>query len=413
METNISFDRTLVAVQVDDVMHVMLELVAPAAAATDRLPLDLALVLDRSGSMAGAPLDAVKEATQQLLRRLGADDRLAVIAFDNTAELVLGLQHHDVDAACDRVAAIDVRGSTNLSGGWLKALEVVREHGRADAIRRIVLLSDGHANVGIVDLAALAQLAGAAKGDGVSTSTIGFDDGYDEVLMAAIADASAGNDYFCGGPDHAPAVFAAEFDGLSSVVAQNVSVELRPSDSVTDWGVLNEFPIVTVDGGVQVQLGDAYGGERRRVVAALRVKAQEAPGPLTVGELVVRWAAVTGDVALHTVTIPLVVGVTDGPLDDAPVDHAVTEQVHVLKAAAERRKADEAMRRGDLDDAAASFRVAASMLAACPPAYSAELAELEADAALLEQGAVDDNLVKRQFTQARQASKGRRTRFDG
>jgi Ca-activated chloride channel family protein len=412
MEANVSFDRTLVAVQVDDIVHVMLELAAPAAPEAPRRPLDLVLVLDRSGSMGGAPFASVKEATRQLIRRLGTDDRLAVVAFDDTARLVLDLRHHDVDAACDCVAQIATGGSTNLSGGWLKALEIVRAHGRTDALKRIVLLSDGHANAGITDTAALAQLAASANADAVSTSTIGFADGYDEVLMAAIADAGAGNDYFCGGPDQAPAVFAAEFEGLLSVVAQNVSVELRPSDAVADWGVLNEFPVVHVDGGMQVQLGDAYGGERRRVVAALQIAPQAAPGPITVGEIVLRWASVVGPVALHTVTIPLVIGVTDGPLDAAPVNPEVTEQVHVLKAAAERRKADEAMRRGDLGGAAASFRIAASIIAARPAYDDGEVAELLVDADRLDAGDVDQNLVKRQHSLRRQTMKGRKTRFD-
>jgi Ca-activated chloride channel family protein len=412
MEADVSFDRTLVAVQVDDIVHVMLELTAPVAPEAQRRPLDLVLVLDRSGSMGGAPLASVKEATQQLIRRLGADDRLAVVAFDDNAQLVLDLRCHDVDAACDRIARITTGGSTNLSGGWLKALEIVRAHGRADALKRIVLLSDGHANVGITDPQALAELAASANADAVSTSTIGFDDGYDEVLMAAIADAGAGNDYFCGGPDQAPAVFAAEFEGLLSVVAQNVSVELRPSDAVAEWGVLNEFPIVHVDGGMQVQLGDAYDGERRRVVAAMQIVPQAAPGPITVGEIVLRWASVVGQVALHTVTIPLVIGVTDGPLDAVPVNPEVVEQVHVLKAAAERRKADEAMRRGDLGGAAASFRIAASMIAARPAYDDGEVAELLADADRLDAGDVDQNLVKRQHSLRRQTMKGRKKRFD-
>jgi Ca-activated chloride channel family protein len=414
MEANVSFDRTLVAVQVDDTVHVMLELTAPAAPEAQRRPLDLVLVLDRSGSMAGDPLDAVKAATQQLLRRLGADDRLAVVAFDDTAQLVLGLQHHDADAACDRVDRIDDGGSTNLSGGWLKALEIVRAQGRADALRRIVLLSDGHANVGITDPEALAALAASANVDGLSTSTIGFDDGYDEVLLAAIADAGAGNDYFCGGPDQAPAVFAAEFEGLLSVVAQNVSVELRPTEVVTDWGVLNEFPIVHVDGGMQVQLGDAYGGERRRVVAALQLAPQTSTGPITVGQMVLRWASVVGQVALHTVTIPLVIGVTDEPLDATVVNAEVVEQVDVLKAAAERRKADEAMRRGDLGGAAVSFRIAASMLSSRSSfdEYDDEVSELLADADRLEAGDIDPNMVKRQHSLRRQSMKGRKKRFD-
>ena len=412
MEPQITFDRALVAVQVDDVVHVMLELKAPPAPANERRPLDIVMVLDRSGSMHGAPLESVKFATQQLLRRLGTDDRLAVVAFDDEVDVVLGLAHHDADRACNVVAAIGAGGSTNLSGGWLKAFEILRTGGRSGAFKRVVLLSDGQANEGITDPDALAQLAAGANAEHVSTSTIGFGDGFDETLMASIADAGAGNDYFCGGPDQALAVFAAEFEGLASIVAQNVSVEVRPSDVVSDWGLLNEYPMVPVDGGVQVNLGDAYGDERRKVIAALQIKPQATAGPVQVGELVLRWASVIGQVALHTVTIPLIIGVTDEPLDGVPLDPAVTEEVLVLRAATARREADEELQRGDFDAAAALFEQAADDLAACP-AYAGDVDELRFDVVRLREGDTDENMRKRNFAATRQSTKGRTSRFDG
>ena len=108
---------------------------------------------------------------------------------------------------------------------------------------------------------------------GVTTSCIGFDDGYDEQLLAALADGGMGNDYWCAGPDQAAQVFADEFGGLASVVAQNVSVEIAPSDAVAATAVLNEFPITDLPGHrVQVALGDAYGSERRKLVAKFHLR---------------------------------------------------------------------------------------------------------------------------------------------
>jgi hypothetical protein len=165
---------------------------------------------------------------------------------------------------------------------------------------------------------------------------------------------------------------------------------------------------------MQVQLGDAYGGERRRVVAALQLAPQTSTGPVTVGEMVLRWASVVGQVALHTVTIPLVIGVTDEPLDATVVNAEVVEQVDVLKAAAERRKADEAMRRGDLGGAAVSFRIAASMLSSRSSfdEYDDEVSELLADADRLDAGDIDPNMVKRHYSLRRESTKGRKKRFD-
>ena len=86
-----------------------------------------------------------------------------------------------------------------------------------------------------------------------------------------MAEAGGGRSYFAATPDDAPGIFAEEFEGLTSLVAQNVSVEIRPSEAVEVVGVLNEFPQVAVEGGVQIQLGDAFADEERRVLFALRV----------------------------------------------------------------------------------------------------------------------------------------------
>ncbi|MEQ1701157.1 MAG: VWA domain-containing protein, partial [Ilumatobacteraceae bacterium] len=145
MQPTLKFDRTLVTVLLDEVVHVLLELTAPPAVAVQRAPLDVVVVLDRSGSMSGAPLDSVTAATAQLLRLAGPDDRLAVVAFDDEVQLVLPLAHHEPDAASRAVRAIGPGGSTNLSGGWMKGLELLTTAPRPEALRRVIVLTDGHA----------------------------------------------------------------------------------------------------------------------------------------------------------------------------------------------------------------------------------------------------------------------------
>jgi Ca-activated chloride channel homolog len=252
MKPSVKFDRTLVTVLVDEVVHVMLELTAPPAVPVERAPLDVVVVLDRSGSMSGPPLASVTAATAQLLRLAGPDDRIGVVAFDDEVQLVLPLAHHEPEIAARAVLAIDSRGSTNLSGGWLKGLEMLTGAPRPEALRRIILLTDGHANAGITGADQLVPLIKSGYRQGVTTSCIGFDDGYDEQLLAALADGGMGNEYWCAGPDQAAQVFADEFGGLASVVAQNVSVEITPSDAVAATAVLNEFPITDLPNGVQV-----------------------------------------------------------------------------------------------------------------------------------------------------------------
>ena len=108
MQPTVKFDRQLVTVLVDEVVHVMLELTAPPAEPIQRPPVDVVVVLDRSGSMSGAPLEAVTAATAQLLRLAGPDDRLGVVAFDSEAMLVLGLDRHDPDLAGNQIGRAHV-----------------------------------------------------------------------------------------------------------------------------------------------------------------------------------------------------------------------------------------------------------------------------------------------------------------
>ncbi|MEO5839135.1 MAG: VWA domain-containing protein [Acidimicrobiales bacterium] len=361
MQTNLHLERTLIAVELDETVHAMLDLTAPAAVATSaRRPLDLVAVIDRSGSMAGEPLAAVIAAVDRLVRLLGEDDRLAVVAFDNEVDLVLPLMRHDPRVARRAVSRISVGGSTNLSGGWLKGVEIL-QGGRADAVRRVLLLTDGQANVGIVDSTRLSALAAQSAVQGVTTTTIGFGDHFDEDLLRAMADAGRGNARWAQGADEAAGVFLDEFDGLATIVAQNISVEIRPADAVEVVAILNDFPSTVVDGGVQVSLGDAYAGELRRLVFALRIPGLAAMGPATIGELVLRYVEVGDSIALHTVTTPMVVNIVDPDAVDNP-DPRVVEEVLVLKAANARRDARAEADRGDHDAAAKRLKGTASAL---------------------------------------------------
>jgi len=412
MQPTVKFDRTLVTVLVDEVVHVMLELAAPAALPVDRAPLDVVVVLDRSGSMSGAALDAVTAATAQLLRLAAPADRISVVAFDDTVQLVLPLAQHDPITAGRTVRALYPGGSTNLSGGWLKGLELLTADRRDGALRRIIVLTDGHANAGITGAGQLVPLITSGYAQGVTTSCIGFGDGYDEGLLAALADGGMGNDYWCDGADQAAQVFADEFGGLASVVAQNVSVEITPSAGVAATAVLNEFPITEVANGVQVAMGDAFGGERRRLVAKFHLRPIATTGPIKVATLTLRWAATTGDVALHTVTIPVVV--TAGVIENADpgADPEVTEEVVRLQVAAHRRSARDAAERGDLHGASRLLAAGADLLASTSDA-ELEVYELRRDASQLEEGAWSPAASKRQYSRSRSTHKGRRTGYEG
>lgn len=412
MKPSVSFARTVVHVETDSTVHTLIELEAPSAPEVKRPPLDIAVVIDRSGSMGGRPIESVIEATSLLIRLLTPRDRISVIAFGSDVELILDLDHHDATKAIHRVQQIGISGSTNMSGGLLKAIEVLENSVRDDAIRRIVLLTDGHANVGVTEPGALCGFVSGAKVKNITTSTIGFDDGFDEELLSSLADAGAGNDYWCAGADHVPEIFRDEFDGLASLVAQNISVEIRPNPEVKEVRVLNEYPITPVKGGLQIALGDAYGEEKRKVVAEFDLPVARKDGPFPLGEIIIRWTSVIGDTELCSVTIPIGVGISTNP--DAPdpdADPAVTEYVNVLRAAQERKSAVEALRSGDYDSALKNLTSAIQFLEATD-GDSLMIAELRDDVSRIQSGEWSASDSKRQWSNSRSEFKGRKRRYD-
>jgi len=321
----------------------MLELLAPAApAGRPRPPLHLALVIDRSGSMAGPKLETTKECAAFLVRRLAPTDELALVTYDDSFQLVApAAPVADAGQALGAIASIHPGGQTNLSGGWLKGVESLQGE-QGDGPRKVLLLTDGLANVGITDQPALVEMAtkAAAADNGVGTTTIGFGADFAEELLTAMADAGRGNAHFAETPDEAPGIFAQEFDGLLSLVAQNVSFKIRPSPEVEMVGILNEYPAVAVAGGVQVQLGDAYGDERRRVLFELDIPEMAKLGVAKVADVVVRYVAVGEEIAAHELTLPTTVNMVSA--DEAAAgkaDMEVLEEVLVLKAARAQEEA--------------------------------------------------------------------------
>jgi Ca-activated chloride channel family protein len=344
MDSKIRLDHELIAIEAEHTVHAMLEVIAPPGPSdAERAPLSLALVIDCSGSMSGPKLDTTKACAKFLAKRLGPRDRLAIVEYDDTVRLFAPLEpvHAAVVAAID---AIRAGGMTNLSGGWLKGHEVLASAGAGandgTGPRKVLLLTDGQANVGVVDHDSLVAMTRNAQAAGVGTSTIGFGDDFAEDLLTAMADAGGGNSYYAATPEDAPGIFATECEGLLSVVAQNVSVEIRPAEQVQMVGALNEYPQLGVPGGIQIALGDAYGAERRRVVFELFVPELASLGPVKLAEIVLRYVSVGEQIAQHEVTIPVVANLVSA--DEAATavpDAEVIEEVVVLKAARAQQQA--------------------------------------------------------------------------
>ena len=196
-----------------------------------RPPLNLALVLDRSGSMAGGKkMPFAREAAAFAVKQLLPTDRVSVTIFDDVVETIVpGGPAADKPALVRRIEQIQPRGSTDLHGGWAEGGRQAEAGLVAGGVNRVLLLSDGLANVGVTDPNTIAAEARGLAARGVGTTTLGVGDDYNEDLMEAMARAGDGNYYYIESPVQLVDIFQTELQGLMATLGQKVSLGLEPA----------------------------------------------------------------------------------------------------------------------------------------------------------------------------------------
>ncbi len=378
MKTDVKLSTRFVTAQNAHQVGVLVTVAGEAPAR--RAPINVALVLDRSGSMAGPPLAAAQEAATRFARVLGTGDRLTVVTFDDQVRTIFGPDAAGDEAATLAIGAVVPGGSTNLSGGWLKGRTHVEE-GLVQGVNRVVLLTDGMANAGIVDPSKLVDLARGAASAGVTTTCIGFGAHFNEELLRDMAAAGGGNYWYVERDDQMAGIFDEEIEGLVALAAQNLEVEVAlVHPQVSGATFLQDYPLTRGAGGTfRVTLGDVYASSPRTLGVLLHVEDVGALGTVRLAEITVTSDVLQSDgIAHERVMLPLVAN-----LDHADHVEPVVERTLVRFEAAHARQ--EAIRRadaGDLEGAAQSLREASHSLEPYrqEPWAEEEMADLGAEA---------------------------------
>jgi Ca-activated chloride channel family protein len=260
-------------------VHLVTKLTAPAQPLTQRArPAAFTVVLDRSGSMGGAPIENAKLACREVIKNLRPEDYFSLVVFDDSAQVIIPLEQPvNRFSWYQTVDQIDAGASTNLMAGWLLGRdELMKAQKTADGIapiRKMLLLTDGHLNAGITEpdhVEALTR-AGLQK-DEIRTSCLGFGDGYNENILAAMSKVGQGQLHDADSPEKFPVILADELDGLQKMTVQNLRLRIQPKLFCNAWRQYGDYPQVQLpDQRTELALGDLVSGEERYIVLLLEV----------------------------------------------------------------------------------------------------------------------------------------------
>lgn len=251
---------------------------ASVAVARDRRPpLNLVLVLDRSGSMrAEGKLRQALAAAGEVIQSLHPEDVLALVTYSTDAELVRGASPvGDGQEALEQLRGVRSGGSTNISEGLELAAREASRYATRDRLTRVLLLSDGKANHGITEREGLRDLAARLHRGGISVTSMGLGLTYDELVLQDLAKYAGGNYYFLETAATASRAFQSELAGLQAVTARDLQLLVSPREGVT-VASLGGYPVeVLPDGTQRIRLGALSVGEARKALVRLRLRGAE------------------------------------------------------------------------------------------------------------------------------------------
>ncbi|MDO9548038.1 MAG: VWA domain-containing protein, partial [Candidatus Marinimicrobia bacterium] len=238
----------------------------------DRIPLNLALVIDRSGSMARErKLDYAKNSASFIVQNMSEDDIVSLITYESKVQLVVPAQNaKNKRKIIGLIDDITSGGSTNLSGGMLEGYSQVAKNLKTGQVNRVLLLSDGLANEGVTRADKLQEICYDKSTQGMSISTFGVGADYDEDLLLGLAELGVGNYYFIHSPEEIPTIFASEMSGLLAVAAQNVKIQIRTAPGVKVLNVAG-YLSETNENQTQVSMGDIFSNDHYSITFELQL----------------------------------------------------------------------------------------------------------------------------------------------
>ncbi|PTX99467.1 hypothetical protein DB346_16640 [Verrucomicrobia bacterium LW23] len=256
-----------------------------------RLPLNLAVVLDRSSSMSGAKIEKARQAAAALLDQLGSEDTFSLVAYDSSVEVLIPAQKLESKADIRaKIMRIQPGGSTALYAGVEEGGRQLQRYFESKNINRVILLSDGLANVGPSSTEDVRDLGRRLSRKSMSVSTIGLGDDYNEDLMTALAVASDANYYYVKDVEKLQSIFEKELGQLLSITARNIRIRIVLPKGVEPISLIGrEEKFDTDKNSSDVEFAPFYSGQQRYIYLRCRMPANDSDATREVAKVQVSY----------------------------------------------------------------------------------------------------------------------------
>lgn len=359
-------------------MDFLIRITAPERPIEKARPqLNLGLVLDRSGSMSGRKIERAREAACYCVDQLVETDRISITIFDDAVDVIVpNVPAQDRGRIKRKIRGIESRGSTALHEAWVTGARQVAEYADKKYLNRVLLITDGLANVGVTEPEVIVSQAKGLHERGIATSTIGVGNDFNEDLLVAMARGAGGNSWFVEGPEDFQRIFETEMEGLLRETCSKVAMRIEPAEGVELLDVLNDFER-TPDGSFS--LPGLLAGEPLDIVVRVKLP-RGTPGRFHCFKMLIEWSEHGSGKRLSMEGSAGITYASEKETGEIPPNREVEKVVSLLEGARLKRKAMEYMDRGDYALASMSLREQSRKLSAMAAATGDESIAAEVQA---------------------------------
>ena len=317
-----------------------------------RVPINLAIVIDKSGSMSGQRIEKAREAAILAVNMLNENDTLSIIAYDSEARVIVPATKVDNKPRIIRIINENIYagGGTALFAGLSKGIKQVENQLTKDKVNRIILLSDGQANIGPSSVDELSQLAIIAAKKNIAITTLGIGSDYNELLMSSIASYSDGNHVFVNNSADLENVFVHEFTDLMSAIAQDVVITIQLKNGVKPVRLLGRDGVIKGN-EITVKMNQLFSNQEKYVLLEVIPDKGKVGQEKSLAQVDLKYDNLLENKTENETQEVRISYTKDKKMVDDAIHHDVVVETELQKVALENEKALELYNQGKRDEA--------------------------------------------------------------